>query len=134
MSPPTKRCPIIPAGLRLCWAGELRIEQPWSNRLTGTRSLGHALYALYSEGAMRTWQVQEARRQFRQLFDDAAEKGPQRVCRQGKQAVVVISEDEWRRLSEGVPSFGDLLAACPIEPEDLPERRPARAIRERLFE
>jgi prevent-host-death family protein len=79
---------------------------------------------------MRTWQVQEARQQFRQLFDDAVEKGPQRVARQGKRSVVVVSEEEWKRLSEAVPSFGDLLASCPIERKDLPKRRPARAVRE----
>jgi prevent-host-death family protein len=78
---------------------------------------------------MRTWQVQEARRQFRQLFDDAVDKGPQRVSRQGKRTVVVLSEEEWKRLSDAVPSFGDLLASCPITPEDLPKRRPARALR-----
>lgn len=83
---------------------------------------------------MRTWQVQEARRQFRQLFDDALEKGPQRVARQGKSSVVVVSEEEWRRLSEAVPSFGELLAACPIESGDLPQRRPARVIRQLPFD
>ena len=83
---------------------------------------------------MRTWQVREARRQFRQLFDDAVEKGPQRVSRRGKGAVIVLSEEEWRRLSEAVPSFGELLASCPVEPEDLRSRRQARALRQRLFE
>ena len=78
---------------------------------------------------MRTWQVQEARRQFRQLFDDAVDKGPQRVSRQGKRTVVVLSEEEWKRLSDAVPSFGDLLASCPITPEDLPKRPPARSLR-----
>ena len=83
---------------------------------------------------MRTWQVQKARQQFRQLFDDAVEKGPQRVARQGKRSVIVVSEEEWNRLSDAVPSFGDLLASCPIEPDDLPERRPARALQRRPFE
>ena len=83
---------------------------------------------------MRTWQVQEARRQFRQLFEDAVEKGPQRVARQGKRAVVVVSEEEWQRLADAVPSFGELLASCPIEPEDLPKRRPARALRQLTFD
>jgi prevent-host-death family protein len=78
---------------------------------------------------MQSWQAQEARRQFRKLLDDALEKGPQRVARPGKRAVVVISEEEWKRLSGGVPSFGELLAACPIEPADLPKRRPARTPR-----
>lgn len=83
---------------------------------------------------MRTWQVQEARQQFRELFDAAVERGPQRVSRKGKRAVVVVSEEEWNRVSGGVPSFGDLLACCPIEPEDLPKRRPARALRRFPFD
>lgn len=83
---------------------------------------------------MRTWQVQEARQQFRQLFEDALERGPQRIARQGKRAVVVVSEQEWKRLSEAAPSFGDLLASCPIEPEDLPKRPAARAIRRFPFD
>lgn len=83
---------------------------------------------------MRTWQVQEARQQFRQLFDDAVEKGPQRVARQGKRSVVVVSEEEWNRLSDAVPSFEDLLASCPIEPNDLLKRLPARALQRRPFE
>ena len=82
---------------------------------------------------MRTWQVQEARRQFRELFDAAAERGPQRIARRGKRAVVVLSEEEWQRLSDGVPSFGELLASCPIERQDLRPRRAARAIRRRIF-
>ena len=83
---------------------------------------------------MRTWQVQAARRQFRQLFDDALVKGPQRIARHGKSAVIVLSEEEWRRLSESVPSFGDLLASCPIDRKDLRPRQPVRALRQQLFE
>jgi prevent-host-death family protein len=83
---------------------------------------------------MRTWQVQEARRQFRQLFDDALAKGPQKIARHGQSAVIVLSEEEWTRLSEAVPSFGELLASCPIDREDLLSRRPARALRQQIFE
>jgi antitoxin Phd len=83
---------------------------------------------------MRTWQVQEARRRFKELFDSAAEQGPQRIVRRGKRAVVVLSEEEWRRLSDGVPSFGELLASCPIEREDLRPRRAARILRRSVFE
>jgi antitoxin Phd len=83
---------------------------------------------------MRTWQVQEARRQFRQFFDDAVERGPQRVSGHGKGAVIVLSEEEWKRLSGAVPSFGELLASCPIDRQDLRPRRPARAARQTLGE
>ena len=40
---------------------------------------------------MRTWQLQEARRRFSEVVDQALADGPQRVTRHGKQAVVVRS-------------------------------------------
>ncbi len=41
---------------------------------------------------MRTWQLQEARGRFKDLFDHAL-RGPQRVTRHGKNSVVVVSEN-----------------------------------------
>ena len=83
---------------------------------------------------MRTWQLQEARRRFSELVSEALARGPQRVTRHGKTAVIVVSEDEWNGITLKVPSFGRLLAECPLEPEDLPERQPARALRGDLAE
>lgn len=77
---------------------------------------------------MRTWQLQEARRQFSEVIDLALADGPQRVTRHGRSAVVILSEDEWHRLRESRPSFGALLASFPGEAGDLPARRPARAV------
>jgi antitoxin Phd len=76
---------------------------------------------------MRTWQLQEARRRFSELVSEAMGHGPQRVTRHGKTAVVVVSEDEWNEITRKIPSFGRLLAECPLEPEDLHDRRPANA-------
>ena len=45
------------------------------------------------------------------------------------QAVVPAPEDERNRLVVPHRSFGDLLADCPLNADDLPARRPARAIR-----
>jgi antitoxin Phd len=83
---------------------------------------------------MRTWQLQDARSHFKDLFDEALDDGPQRVTRHGKQVVVVVAEAEWRRLTRDVPPFGALLADCPLNRADLPPRRPARAIRKRMFD
>ncbi len=80
---------------------------------------------------MRTWQLQEARNRFKDLIDEAVGRGPQRVTRRGKAAVVVVSEEEWQRVTRNVPSFGRLLAACPLDDDDLPRRRPARVLRGR---
>jgi hypothetical protein len=43
------------------------------------------------------------------------------IARHGKPEAVVLSFEEWERRSR-VPSFGRLLMAAPVEPEDLPER------------
>ena len=81
---------------------------------------------------MRTWQLQEARGRFKDLFDHAL-RGPQRVTRHGKNSVVVVSENEWKRVTENIPSFGKLLAEFPATRDDLPRRRSARVIRSRAF-
>ena len=83
---------------------------------------------------MRTWQLQEARSRFKALFDEALGEGPQRVTRHGKQAVVVVAEAEWERLTRDVPPFGALLAECPLNRGDLPPRHAARALRKRMFD
>jgi len=78
---------------------------------------------------MRTWQLQEARRRFSELVSEALARGPQRVTRHGKTAVIVVSEEDWKGITRKIPSFGRLLSECPLEPTDLPERHPARALR-----
>jgi antitoxin Phd len=79
---------------------------------------------------MRTWPLQEARNHLRDVIDGALHQGPQRITRHGKQAVILVSEDEWNRHAAPQRSFGDLLADCPLQSEDLPPRRSARVIRD----
>jgi prevent-host-death family protein len=45
-----------------------------------------------------TWQVQTAKARFSEVFRLARTAGPQHVTRQGKEAVVIISEEEYERL------------------------------------
>ena len=78
---------------------------------------------------MRTWQIQEARSRFSELVSAALARGPQRVTRHGKAAVIVVSEADWEQVTRKIPSFGSLLAQCPLEPENLAKRQPARALR-----
>ncbi|QJE73900.1 type II toxin-antitoxin system Phd/YefM family antitoxin [Aerophototrophica crusticola] len=82
---------------------------------------------------MRTWQVNEARAHMRDLLD-AAEDAPQRVTRNGR-PYVVISEEEWNRVSRPPrrKGLGSFLAECPITPDLLPPRRPARVLRDPLL-
>jgi antitoxin Phd len=66
----------------------------------------------------------------------AAEKGePTTITKRGRPAAVVVSHSEWMRLKTRAPSFADLLLAVPpLQPEDLPKRRPARVMRDPGFE
>jgi antitoxin Phd len=44
------------------------------------------------------WQVQTAKARFSEVFRLALTEGPQRITRQGKEGVVMISDDEYNRL------------------------------------
>jgi antitoxin Phd len=43
------------------------------------------------------------------------------ITRHGKREAVILSYQEWERLSQ-VPSFGRLLMAAPLSPDDLSPR------------
>ncbi len=45
------------------------------------------------------WQVQTAKAKFSEVFRLARTEGPQRITRQGKEGVVMISEEQYERLT-----------------------------------
>ena len=45
------------------------------------------------------WQLQTAKARFSEVFRLARTEGPQRITRQGKEGVVMISEEEYQRLT-----------------------------------
>lgn len=47
----------------------------------------------------RVWQVQEAKNCFSELVDEAIAHGPQVITRRGKETAVLLSYDEFRKLS-----------------------------------
>jgi prevent-host-death family protein len=59
------------------------------------------------------WQIQEAKQRFSELVRQAEADGPQVVTRHGREVVVVIAAEEYRRLHGGVPDFKDFLVAAP---------------------
>jgi prevent-host-death family protein len=46
----------------------------------------------------RDWQVQTAKAQFSEVFRRARAEGPQRITRQGKEGVVMLSDEQYHRL------------------------------------
>jgi prevent-host-death family protein len=49
---------------------------------------------------MTKWQLQDAKARFSELIDNTIEKGPQIVTRRGIDTAVVVSVEEWHRLTE----------------------------------
>jgi antitoxin Phd len=45
------------------------------------------------------WQLQTAKAKFSELFRLARTEGPQRITRQGKEGVVMISDEQYNRLT-----------------------------------
>ena len=52
-----------------------------------------------STNAVPAWQIQTAKARFSEVFRLARTRGPQRITRQGKEGVVMISEEEYARLT-----------------------------------
>lgn len=59
---------------------------------------------------MRSYSINEARARFSMLVDEALAGEPQRVTRYGKDAVVIVSEEQWRAQMARAPTLGFLLA------------------------
>jgi prevent-host-death family protein len=79
---------------------------------------------------MGRWQLQQAKQQFSRLVEMARSEGPQIVTRNGKEVVVVVAVEDYRRMSSDDGAFKRFLAAAPdfdaLEIERSTE--PARAV------
>ena len=63
---------------------------------------------------MRRWQLQEAKAHFSSLVDAALTGRPQCVSRHGKDAVVIMSYDGFRKLTERRGSLVDFFQSSPL--------------------
>jgi antitoxin Phd len=70
---------------------------------------------------MREIQLRDAKASLSAIVDEAMQGKPAVITRQGKRQAVVVSYEEWERLST-VPGFGRLLMAAPLSADDLSGR------------
>ena len=68
---------------------------------------------------MQEVQLRDAKATLSTVIDQAKQGQPSIITRHGRPEAVILSFEEWQRLSQ-VPSFGRLLMAAPLEPDDLP--------------
>jgi antitoxin Phd len=73
---------------------------------------------------MREIQLRDAKASLSAVVDDAMRGKPAVITRHGKRQAVVLSYEEWERLSH-VPTFGRLLMTAPVTEDDLPGRNSA---------
>ncbi len=69
---------------------------------------------------MHQIQLREAKATLSAVIDGARRGEPSIITRHGRREAVVLSFEEWERLSR-VPSFGRLLMAAPFDLEETPD-------------
>lgn len=60
------------------------------------------------------WQLQTAKNQFSELVERALTSGPQIVTRRGKEVVVVLPAEEWKRLQKPKQSLVEFFQKSPM--------------------
>jgi prevent-host-death family protein len=69
------------------------------------------------------WTVAEAKAKLSAVIDDAREKGPQTITRNGRKAAVVVSAEEWERKTRRVGNLAEFFAASPLRGSGLKFQR-----------
>ena len=76
------------------------------------------------------WQLQEAKAHLSELVKTVQQNGPQQITVHGKPAAVVLSCDDYARLTREKPSFVDLMRQSPLMGVDLQLERDQSLTRE----
>lgn len=81
-------------------------------------------------GPLKEMQLKDVKATLSAAVDRAVAGEPTVITRHGRKEAVLVSFEEWERVSKA-PSFAELLLAFPGEPGDIPERsrKSARALR-----
>lgn len=72
----------------------------------------------------QNWAVADAKARFSEMIDRAISEGPQTITRKGRKAVVVVSTEEWERITRRRGSLADFFAASPLRGSRLEIERP----------
>ena len=74
------------------------------------------------------WQLQEAKAKFSELVQKAIDEGPQTVTRHGKDAVVVLSAEQFELMKKRQIDLKDLLPYLSLDEADLERNKDFRAM------
>lgn len=76
------------------------------------------------------WQLQDAKNQLSSVVKKAADEGPQIISVRGKPAAIVLSMDEYNRLTKPKTSLVDFFKSSPLHDMDLDIERSKELPRE----
>ena len=79
----------------------------------------------------KRWQLQEAKNKFSQVVEQARRRGPQIITLRGKEAVVVLAVEEYRRLTTPPTGLTEFFRHSPLADAELDLSRsqePARDV------
>lgn len=76
------------------------------------------------------WQLQEAKNKFSNLVERAQQEGPQVVTKHGKAAVVVLSVDDYKKITKPKDSLVEFLQKSPLGDLELDLSRDKNAPRD----
>lgn len=78
----------------------------------------------------RVWQLQEAKNRLSEVVDEAITRGPQIITRRGEEVVVVVSSEQYRKLTTKAQTLGEFLRSSPLVGVDLDLTRDASPLRQ----
>ncbi len=67
----------------------------------------------------QTWQLQEAKNKFSQLVEKARKFGPQIVTKHGKEAVVVLSFEDYKKMIRPKDNLVEFLRKSPLSQSEI---------------
>jgi prevent-host-death family protein len=68
---------------------------------------------------MQHWQLQDAKNRFSEVVKKAVLSGPQIVTKRGVETVVIISVDEYRKLTKPKTSLTEFFKKSPLKNSDI---------------
>ena len=71
----------------------------------------------------RKWGVAKAKARLSRLIEQALREGPQTITKSGREAVVIVSVEEWKRRTRRRGTLADFLAQSPLRGSGLRIRR-----------
>jgi prevent-host-death family protein len=67
----------------------------------------------------RAWQLQEAKNKFSEVVEEALKHGPQVITKRGKEAVIVLSYADYRKIMLSQKKLSDFFRESPLVGIDL---------------